>query len=155
MSEKSASPTKKRTKTCPVCKKKKALKQFKNSRNTEDYKYPYCTRCSFLYQYHNRFHRHHVMKRIWVSVNRQMKEANEVGAIRKFGKAEFERFIYLHPDFEKMYQEQYLHQYKTHDFVPVVTLDKANGNNYTLAGSIKFSIEPSVVEQFVHFDKLE
>jgi hypothetical protein len=94
----------KNKKYCPSCKTYKDLHVFRNTRKTEDGKYPICKRCDTILAKVDYKCREFVRDRLWLQIRNSVIPNQEVGKDKMFfNKGLFTRWLYSNPDFKAMY----------------------------------------------------
>ena len=97
-------------KQCSSCRKEKPLNSFKNTAKTTDGKYPYCKECEFKYRVRSQHHRHQISNRLYREIVDCIIPYQPAGRTHLFfNKDIFTKWLFMHPDFEKLYRKYLKH----------------------------------------------
>jgi hypothetical protein len=92
------------TKICSSCRTDKPYEYFRNTRKTEDGKYPICKKCDTVLAKTNYRDREFVKDRMWLKLVNNVVKNQDVGkTVMKFNKGIWTRWLYSNPDFKSKY----------------------------------------------------
>lgn len=102
-------------KKCSSCSKEKHGRSFKNTSKTPDGKYPYCKECEYKLRVWTWHHRHNVAHRLYREIVGLLQFQASGKTHIYFNKDMFSKWLYMHPDFERLYG-QYVNNLETLEF---------------------------------------